>query len=123
MNQPDNQPPITIEVPATTGNYTPLQHTLQQSRMEAFRRGWCNALALPDNFTDLIYDVTASVAIPALVSSAWGSLPLPEFIRFGALVTVVIAAAVLWQLSEIPEVKAVLAFRLVLFAVGVILGL
>jgi hypothetical protein len=91
--------------------------------MEAFRRGWVNALALPDNLTDLLFDITASIAVPALISSLWASLPLPGFIRALGLVAVVITALVLWQLLAIPEVRGMLIFRLALFALGVILGL
>ena len=123
MNQPDNQPPITIEVPATTSNYTQLPHTRHESRMEDFRRGWVNALALPDNFTDLIYDICLTLSIPALVSSAFHNLPLPLFIRWGMIGVLIVCTLTIWHLLEIPEVRGMLVFRLILVAVGVILGL
>ena len=123
MNQPDNQPPITIEVPATTSNYIQLPHTPQQSRMEDFRRGWVNALALPDNLTDLVYDICLTLSIPALVSSAWNNLPIPLFIRWGMIGVLIVTALTVWHLLEIPELRGMLVFRLVLVAVGVILGL
>lgn len=123
MNQPDNQPPITIEVPATTSNYTQLPQTRHSSRMEDFRRGWVNALALSDNLSDLIYDICLTLTIPALVSSAWNNLPIPLFIRWGMIGVLIISALTIWHLLEIPSVRGMLVFRLVLVAVGVILGL
>ena len=123
MNQPDNQPPITIEVPATTSNYTQLLHTPQESRMEDFKRGWMNALALPDNLSDLIYDICLTLTIPALVSSAWNNLPIPLFIRWGMIGGLIVCTLTIWHLLEIPEVRGMLVFRLVLVAVGVMLGL
>ena len=123
MSQPNNQPPITIEVPATTSNYTQLPHTPQESRMEDFRRGWVNALALPDNFTDLIYDICLTLTISALVSSAWNNLPLPGFIRWGMIGVLIVTALTIWHLLEIPEVRGMLVFRLVLVGMGVMLGL
>ena len=123
MNQPDNQPPITIEVPATTSNYTLLPHTPHKSRMEDFRRGWMNALALRDNLSDLIYDICLTLFIPALVSSAWNNLPIPLFIRCGMIGGLIVTALTVWHLLEIPELRGMLVFRLVLVAVGVILGL
>ena len=123
MNQPDNQTPITIEVPATTSNYTLIPHTPQQSRMEDFRRGWVNVITLPDNLTDLIYDICLTLIIPALVSSAWNNLPIPLFIRWGMIGVLIVSALTIWHLLEIPEIREMLIFRLVLVAVGVILGL
>ena len=123
MSQPDNQPPITIEVPATTSNVTQLPHTRHESRMEDFRRGWMNAIALPDNFTDLIYDVCLTLSVPALVSSAWNNLPIPLFIRWGMIGVLAVSALTVWHLLGIPEVRGMLVFRLVLVAVGVMLGL
>ncbi len=118
-----DQPPITIEVPATTNNYTQLPHTPQESRMEDFRRGWMNALALPGNLSDLIYDLCLTLTIPALVSSAWSHLPLPLFIRWGVIGVLIVGTLTIWHLLEMEEVRGMLVFRLVLVAVGVVLGL
>ena len=124
MDGEQNQQQITVDVaPISTPIRTTSPPTAQPSRMEAFRRGWVNALALPDNLTDLLFDITASIAVPALITSLWASLPLPDFIRALGFVAVVITALVLWQLLVIPEVRGMLIFRLALFALGVILGL
>jgi len=118
----DKEQQITIDIPTpSTVRSTPVPQ--EQSHLEQFRRGWVNAIALPDNPTDLLFNITASIAIPALVSSLWVSLPLPGFVRTLGLVTVVIAALVLWQLLAIPEVRGMLIFRLALVTLGVILGL
>ena len=119
-----DQQQITVDVaPISTPIRTTSPITAQPSRMEAFRRGWVNALALPDNLTDLLFDITASVAVPALMSSLWVSLPLPGFVRALGLVAVVVIVLVLWQLLAIPETRGMLVFRLALFALGVILGI
>jgi len=119
-----DQQQITVDVaPISTPIRTTSPITAQPSRMEAFRRGWVNALALPDNLTDLLFDITASVAVPALMSSLWVSLPLPGFVRALGLVAVVVIALVLWQLLAIPETRGMLIFRLALVTLGVILGL
>ena len=118
-----DQSPITIEVPATTSNVSPIPHTPHSSRMEDFRRGWVNLIALPDNFTDLIYDLCLTLFIPALVSSAWNNLPIPLFIRWGMIGVLIVTALTIWHLLEISSVRGMLVFRLVLVAVGVFLGL
>ena len=119
-----DQQQITVDVaPISTPIRTTSPTTAQPSRMDSFRRGWVNALALPDNLTDLLFDITASVAVPALMSSLWVSLPLPGFVRTLGLGAVVVIVLVLWQLLAIPEVRGMLIFRLALFALGVILGL
>lgn len=122
MNQENEPQKIIVDVPTERG-LKPTTLSPQQSRLEQFRRGWVNALALPDNLSDLIYDVTCSLAIPALFCSAWGSLELPGFIQFGGVVTVVIAVVVVWHLLDIKEVRELLLIRLALVAVGVMLGL
>ena len=119
-----DQQQITVDVaPISTPIRTTSPITAQPSRMEAFRRGWVNALALPDNLTDLLFDITASVAVPALMSSLWVSLPLPGFVRALGLVAVVVIALVLWQLLAIPETRGMLIFRRALVTLGGILGL
>jgi hypothetical protein len=114
---------IVVEVPSDRGHYSPIPIPQHPNKLEEFRRGWVNAIALPDNPTDLIFDITASVAIPALISSCWVSLPIPSFIRLGGLVGIGVAALVVWQMLAITEVKNYLIFRLSLVTVGVILGL
>jgi hypothetical protein len=117
----DENKKITVEVPADR-NFSPLPPTPQQSRMEQFRRGWVDAIALPDNLADLIFDITAWVTIPALTASIWVNFPLPSFVRFEGAVLLVISSLALWQLAAIPEVRGVLFFRVMLAGVGVILG-
>jgi hypothetical protein len=119
-----DQQQITVDIAPISSNLTrttPL--TPQPNRIDAFKRGWENALALPDNLTDLLFDITASVAVPALIASCWSSLSLPSFIRTGGVIALVIAALVLWQLLELPAVRGILIFRLALVTLGVILGL
>ncbi len=67
-----DQQQITVDIAPISSNLTrttPL--TPQPNRIDAFKRGWENALALPDNLTDLLFDITASVAVPALIASCW----------------------------------------------------
>ena len=123
MDGEQNQQQITVDIAPISSTPTKTTPTPQLNRVDAFKRGWVNALALPDNLTDLLFDITASIAVPALISSLWASLPLPDFIRALGFVAVVITALVLWQLIVIPEVRGMLIFRLALFALGVILGL
>lgn len=123
MDGKQDQQQITVDIApvSTETRTTPL--TPQPNRIDAFKRGWENAIALPDNLVDLLFDITASVAIPALLSSCWASLPLPGFIRTGGVIALVIVALVLWQLLELPAVRGILIFRLTLVTLGVILGL
>lgn len=118
----DEKLPITIEVPAA-GNFSPLPTAPQQSRLKAFRRSWCDLIALPDTLPDLIYDLTTSITIPALLNSCWGVLPLPGFIRWGIVGVLIVSALIIWQLLEIPEIRGVLVIRLMLVVLGVVLGL
>jgi hypothetical protein len=121
----DSQAKVVVEVPRAGGNYSPVPSTQSPTpnKLEDFKRGWINAIALPDNPTDLIFDITASVTIPALVTSCWVSLPIPSFIRVGGLITLVLAALVLWQMLDISEIRNCLTFRLILVTVGVAMGL
>ncbi len=114
---------IVVEVP-NGGNYSPVPNPQSPSnKLEEFKRGWINAIALPDNLTDLVFDITASVTIPALVTSVWASFPIPGFLRVGGLIAVGIAVLVLWQMLGITELKNCLTFRLILVTVGVAMGL
>jgi len=121
MNQENEPQKIIVDVPTERGALKPLPLTPTQSRMEAFKRGWGNAIALPDNLPDLLFDLTASIAIPTFISSCWTALPLPEFIRF-ALMGLVVVALGFWQVVAIAEIQEVLAFRLALIVIGVFLG-
>jgi hypothetical protein len=116
---------IVVEVPSDRGGYSPVPSTQSPipNKLEEFKRGWINAIALPDNPTDLIFDITASVTIPALVTSAWVWLPIPSFIRVGGVIALILAALVLWQMLDISEIRNSLAFRLILVTVGVAMGL
>ncbi len=92
--------------------------------MEEFRKGWVNAICLPDNLADMAFDLTAFVSIPALLTSFWVSLPLPSFFRLGVLGVLVVSGVVLCYLRQVlPEVENVLLLRISLVALGVILGL
>jgi hypothetical protein len=121
MDDKDQQQ-ITVDIaPASTPTLT--TPTPQLNRVDAFKRGWAQAIALPDNLTDLLFDITASIAVPALIASCWASLPLPSFIRTGGVIALVVATLVLWQLLELPAVRGILIFRLTLVTLGVVLGL
>jgi hypothetical protein len=119
-----DQQQITVDIAPTPSHERPTPPTLEpQSRLEQFKRGWENAIALPDNLTDLLFDITASIAVPALIASCWSSLPIPYFIRIGGVVAMAVAGLFLWQLLELPAVRGILVFRLSLVTLGVILGL
>ncbi|MEH1862066.1 MAG: hypothetical protein V7L21_29600 [Nostoc sp.] len=114
---------IVVEVPSSSGQYSPfpIPHS---NKLEEFKKGWINAIALPDNLPDLAYSLVSSVAIPAMFSSCWVSLPMPGFIRLGALSVLAIAGIVILYLRQtVPEVKDVLLLRIGLVAVGVLLGI
>ncbi|QLE41697.1 hypothetical protein FD723_15580 [Nostoc sp. C052] len=113
---------IIVEVPSDRG-YSPVPSP-QLSKLEEFKKGWVNAIALPDNLPDLAYTLASSVAIPALLSSCWVSIPIPWFIRLGVLGILAIAGIVaLFLRQAVPEVKDVLLLRVGLVAVGVLLGI
>lgn len=114
---------IVVEVPSTSGNFTPVPHSSPESRIEIFRRGWQNAIALPDNWEDLIFDITSWVVVPALLTSCWTAFSIPNFLRVGALIAVGVGALVVWQMLAITEIKNHVIFRLILVTVGVIVGL
>ncbi|BAY94777.1 hypothetical protein [Tolypothrix sp. PCC 7601] len=113
---------IVVEIPSDRTPYAPMPQQ-QTNKIEEFRQGWINAIAIPGNLPDLVFDITASITIPALVSSCWASFPLPNFMRVGGAIAFVIMVLVLWQLLAIPELQRILAFRLALATVGVVLGL
>lgn len=114
---------IVVEVPSDRGHYSPVPIP-QLSKLEEFKKGWVDAIALPDNLADMAFDITASVAIPALLTSCWVSLPLPGFIRLGVLGVLAIAGVLLCYLRQaVPEVDEELSLRVGLAALGVLLGL
>ncbi|MEH1784078.1 MAG: hypothetical protein V7L23_00330, partial [Nostoc sp.] len=111
------------EVPSVRG-YSPVASTAELSKLEEFKKGWISAITLPDNLPDLAYTLASSVTIPALLSSCWVSIPIPWFIRLGALSVLAIAGIVTLYLRQaVPEVKDVLLLRVGLVAVGVLLGI
>jgi hypothetical protein len=113
---------IVVEVPSDRGHYSPVAIP-QSSKLEEFKKGWINAIALPDNLADLAFDVTASLAIPALFTSCWVSLPLPSFIRWGVMVLVALSGVIACYLRQaIPEIETILLIRLGLVLVGVLVG-
>lgn len=119
-----DQQQITVDIAPTPSHKRLISPNQEpQPRLEQFRRGWENTLALPDNLVDLLFDITASVAVPALIASCWSSLPIPYFIRIGGVVALAVAGLFLWQLLELPAVRGMLIFRLTLVTLGVILGL
>jgi hypothetical protein len=115
---------IVVEVPSVRDHYSPVASTTQLSKLEEFKKGWRNAIALPDNFPDLAYTLASTVAIPALLSSCWVSIPIPGFVRLGVLGVLAIAGIVVMYLRQaVPEVKDILLLRVGLVAVGVLLGI
>ncbi|MEH2076742.1 MAG: hypothetical protein V7K57_20475 [Nostoc sp.] len=114
---------IIVEVPSDRG-YSPVASTAELSRLEEFKKGWRNAIALPDNLPDMAYELASTVAIPALLSSCWVSIPIPGFIRLGVLGVLAIAGIMILYLRQaVPEVKDILLLRVGLVAVGVLLGI
>ncbi|MDZ8083211.1 MAG: hypothetical protein RMX35_29615 [Nostoc sp. DcaGUA01] len=117
----DEQPKIVVEVPSDRG-YSPLP-TPQVDKLQEFKKGWINAIAFPDCLVDMAFVVTASVTIPALLTSCWVALPLPGFFRLGVLGGLAIVCAVLCYLRKaVPDVDEELTFRVGLAVLGVILG-
>lgn len=115
---------IVVEVPTERGHYSPVPIPQHPNKLEEFKRGWVNAIALPDNLPDLAFDLASTVAIPALLSSCWVSIPFPGFIRLGVLAVLALAGTVVIYLRQtIPEVKNILLLRVGLIAVGVLLGI
>ncbi|MBD2243233.1 hypothetical protein [Nostoc sp. FACHB-888] len=115
---------IVVEVPSERGHYSPVTSTAELSRLEEFKKGWRNAIALPDNLPDLAYTLASTVAIPALLSSCWVSIPMPGFIRLGVVGILAIAGIVVMYLRQaVPEVKDILLLRVGLVAAGVLLGI
>lgn len=115
---------IVVEVPSDRGGYSPVASTAELSKLEEFKKGWISAIALPDNLPEMAYTLTSTVAIPALLSSCWVSIPIPGFIRLGVLGVLAIAGIIALYLRQaVPEVKDILLLRVGLVAVGVLLGI
>ena len=114
---------IVVEVPSERG-YSPVASTVELSKLEEFKKGWINAIALPDNLPDMAFELTSYVAIPALFSSCWVSLPIATFMRLGLMGLLSIAGVcLLYMRQAVPEVKDVLLLRVGLIAIGVLIGL
>lgn len=114
---------IVVEVPSDRG-YSPVPSTAELSKLEEFKKGWVNAIALPDNLPDLAYQLASTVTIPALLGSCWVNIPFPGFIRLGVLGVLAIAGIVALYLRQaVPEIKDILLLRVGLIAVGVLLGI
>lgn len=118
----DEQPKIVVEVPGERG-HSQLLTPHQVNKLEEFKKGWINAITFADNIPDLAYDLASTVAIPALFSSLWVTLPLPGFIRLGVLAVLAVSGVMAVYLHQaVPEVKDVLLLRVGLIAVGVLIG-
>lgn len=118
-----NESKIVVEVP-NTPYPMPNAQQLTPNKLEAFKQGWVNAIALPDNFIDLAFDLTANISVPAMLTSFWVNFPLPEFVRLGVLTALIIGLGCVAYLRQVvPEVKDALLIRLGVVAVGVLLGL
>jgi hypothetical protein len=114
---------IVVEVPSDRGHYSPVPIP-QSNKLEEFKKGWVNAIALPDNFTDLAFDLTASLTIPALFSSCWANLPLPCFLQLAVIGALIVNGAIACYLYKaVPEIQSILLIRVGLVALGVALGL
>jgi hypothetical protein len=114
---------IVIEVPSDRGHYSPIPIP-QLSKLDEFKKGWVNVVCLPDNLPDMVFDLTSCVAIPALFSSCWVSLPIPSFMRLGLVGLLSIAGiSLLYMRQAVPEIKDVLLLRVGLIAIGVLVGL
>lgn len=114
---------IVVEIPSERG-YSPAASTTELSRLEEFKKGWINAIALPDNLADLAFDLTGYIVIPALFSSCWVALPIPSFLRLGLMGLLSVASVCLLYVRQaVPEVKDILLLRVGLIAIGVFLGL
>ncbi|OYD90582.1 hypothetical protein CDG76_30630 [Nostoc sp. 'Peltigera membranacea cyanobiont' 210A] len=114
---------IVVEVPSDRGHYSPISIP-HSNKLEEFKKGWADAIALPDNLPDLAYTLASTVAIPALLSSCWVSVPIPGFIRLGVLGVLAIAGIfTLYLRQAVPEVKDILLLRVGLVAVGILLGI
>lgn len=114
---------VVVEVPSDRGHYSPVTSTRELSKLEEFKKGWVDAIALPDNLPDMAFDIITSVAIPAMLTSCWVLLPLPNFIRWGVMGVVVLSGVIACYLREtIPEIQSILLIRLGLAFVGVLLG-
>jgi hypothetical protein len=112
---------IVVEVPGNSG-YSPVPIP-QSNKLEEFKKGWINAIAFPDNLPDMAFEITSWVAIPAMFTSCWVSLPLPSFIRWGVIGTLALSGVIACYLKQtIPEIGNILWIRLGLVAFGLVLG-
>jgi hypothetical protein len=119
MQQPDNSQ-IVVSVP-DRNNYPSLPTAPNTSRVEQFRRGMSDAIALPDNIPDLTYTAATHVTIPAFISSLWDILPL--IVRLFFVLGVLILSSFCLIVWTIPECRVFLIFRGVLVLLGAVLGL
>lgn len=119
----DPQQKIVVEVPSTSGNFSPVSSPSPESRIENFRREWRNAIAFPDNLSDIAFDCMSWITVPALLTSCWVSIPFPSFIRLGMMLILVITGVIACYLRKtIPEIENILLIRLGLVFVGVVIG-
>ena len=114
---------ITVQIPAERSNSSPLPTTQSGSQVEKFKQGSFKAISLPDNLADLIFDVTASITIPALISSCLDNFQFPGFIHLGGFLFVIVTVLFIWHLLAFAEIRSILILRIVLIAIGVFLGL
>jgi hypothetical protein len=124
MATTDDPQKIVVEVPSNSGNFAPIPHAPHRSKLEDFRAHWLDVLAPPDNLYDLVFDSLGTITITAFITSFSLFIPLPDFIRVIGWIAIIILVLLLVQmLHYIPEIRAIMSFRLSLVAIGVILGL
>ncbi|BAY21701.1 hypothetical protein NIES2100_14580 [Calothrix sp. NIES-2100] len=119
----DDSQKIVVEVPHSSGNFTPIPHAPQASGLEKFRQHWLEILSPPDNPADLAFDSLGTITITALITSFALFTPLPNFIRVIGWIFILIHALFLVQiLRYIPEIRSIMFFRLSLVAIGIGIG-
>jgi hypothetical protein len=120
MSDLDNNQKVVVEIPAY--NTRPLPAQQKAAKLNAFREGMEDILALPDNIFDIAFDVLVWVSVPSLITSLYFALPVPQFLSFGASLAIGIGLIICGIIATFAELQLLVLFRLLLLAVGLVLG-
>jgi hypothetical protein len=124
-NQKSNQPPIDIEIPNNTSQFSQLTYQQRKYWGEEFKYKVMEHLSFSGKYwEDVLYSCLIWISLPAFFTSiARSKLLISSLIAVSFCIAIAIVLLIgVWLTEVIPESKLLLLIRLVLLIIGIILG-
>ena len=127
-NEPENvgTPKVTIETDSLFGGKKVEQVTVDSNNLNPISesdRLWLDALAIPPRFVDQVFQALTWVAGSGFAASVLSTIPIPTDWLLPLLLTLLIpVAGGLYAWVKFPRLQPFILYRVVLLAVGIIVG-